>query len=136
MITELRNTITHVSYLSTPGNRERRLTPPKHRDTVLTADVRCHCGPMAYIAMPSRQFAEGEMASARREYRVGLAGFGGRGAGLARFWQGVPGARIVAVADPIPERLDAAEAALGAVACYADHREMLEQADLDILTIG
>lgn len=76
------------------------------------------------------------MASPRREYRIGIAGFGGRGGGLARFWQGVPGARIVAVADPIPERLDAAETALGDAACYADHREMLAEANLDILTIG
>src|SRR5262245_46449941 len=71
-----------------------------------------------------------------REYRVGLAGCGGRGLQLARLWQGMAGAQLVAVADLVPERLDKARSTLGEVACYPDHQSMLAQADLDVVAIG
>ena len=69
-------------------------------------------------------------------YRVGLVGLGGRGSGLARIWHQVPNAQLVAVADLTPERLAAAPVQLGDVACYADHRAMLEGAELDVLTVA
>src|SRR5687768_1093924 len=76
------------------------------------------------------------MATEKREYRVGVVGLGGRGRGLAQYWQGVPGARLVAAADRIPERLDWARDHLDGVVCYPDHQEMLAQADVDVVTIG
>jgi predicted homoserine dehydrogenase-like protein len=62
------------------------------------------------------------MADVQHEYRVGLVGFGGRGAGLVRFWQVVPGAHLVAIADLIPELLDKARGSFGDMACYPDHQ--------------
>jgi predicted dehydrogenase len=61
---------------------------------------------------------------------------GGRGRGLAQYWQGVPNAKLVAVADLAPHLLDVAHATLGDVQCYPDHRSMLEQANLDVVTVG
>lgn len=71
-----------------------------------------------------------------REYRVGVVGLGGRGRQLARHWQGVPGAKVVALADLIPERLDQARTEIGDVPTYADHNAMLADADVDFVTIG
>jgi predicted dehydrogenase len=55
---------------------------------------------------------------------------------LAACWQGVPGARLVAVADPASELVDQTRAEIGDVAGYADHQAMLAAADLDVLTIA
>jgi predicted dehydrogenase len=63
-------------------------------------------------------------------------GFGGRGRGLARFWQGIANARIVAVADLIPELRDKAREALGDVAIFETHEDMLAKEDLDVVTIA
>jgi D-apiose dehydrogenase len=68
-------------------------------------------------------------------YRVGLVGYR-RGRALAEAWQGVEGARLVAVADLLPERRDQARLELGDVSCYPDHTAMLEDAGLDVLTIA
>jgi predicted dehydrogenase len=73
---------------------------------------------------------------AKRDIRVGVVGLGGRGRQLAEYWPGIPGARLVALADLFPERLDQARAKLGDVACYPDHQRMLADADLDVVTIG
>jgi predicted dehydrogenase len=75
------------------------------------------------------------MAS-QREFRVGLVGYRGRGRGLAQAWQGVEGARLVAVADDNPEHLEAARAALDGVETYDYHKKMLDNANLDILTVA
>jgi predicted dehydrogenase len=76
------------------------------------------------------------MPTAGRDYRVGVVGLGGRGRQLAAYWRDVPGAKLVAVADLVPERLDQARAEIGDVACYADHQQMLAGANLNVLTIG
>src|ERR671924_598918 len=76
------------------------------------------------------------MGTPRHEYRVGLVGFGGRGRGLARFWQGISNAHIVAAADLIPARRDQARGALGDVALYETHQDMLTKEDFDIVTIA
>lgn len=75
------------------------------------------------------------MVSAK-EYRVGLVGWGGRGRTLAKHWQGVSNARLVAVADLSPQLLDAARETLGDIECYPDHRSMVEQANLDVVTVA
>jgi predicted dehydrogenase len=48
----------------------------------------------------------------------------------------VEGARLVAVADLLPERRAQAREELGDVACYPDHVAMLEGAGLDVLTVA
>src|SRR5215510_7778024 len=82
--------------------------------------------------MDGKDMASG---SSRPAYRVGLVGYR-RGRALAEAWQGVEGARLVAVADLLPERRAQAQAELGEVECYPDHRAMLAAADLDVLTIA
>jgi UDP-N-acetyl-2-amino-2-deoxyglucuronate dehydrogenase len=69
------------------------------------------------------------------EYRVGLVGYR-RGRSLAQFWRQVPGARLVAVADLVPELLDEARKEFGDISYYPDHLSMLKDARLDILTIA
>lgn len=72
-----------------------------------------------------------------KQYRVGLVGWGGRGSTLAKHWKGVSNASLVAVADLSPELLDKARATLGDdIECYPDHRSMIEQANLDVVTVA
>ena len=59
-----------------------------------------------------------------------------RGRALAEAWRGVEGARLVAVADLLPERREQARQELGEIACYPDHVAMLEAARLDVLTVA
>src|SRR5438093_4157535 len=74
--------------------------------------------------------------SGRRDCRVGIVGVRGRGLSLARYWRLVPGARVVAVADLVPERLEEARRELGDIALYASHLDMLEREDLEVVTVG
>src|SRR6476661_9323484 len=76
------------------------------------------------------------MVGSQASYRVGLVGFGGRGRGLARFWQELPGAELVAVADLLPELLDQAHEVYPDLARYPDHQTLLAAANLDVLTIA
>ena len=76
------------------------------------------------------------MAKPKSEIRVGLVGYRGRGRHLADYWQGVAGARLAAVADMVPEHLDQAREQLGPLEVYPDHQIMLDQANLDIVTIA
>ncbi|MGH2558679.1 MAG: Gfo/Idh/MocA family protein [Thermomicrobiales bacterium] len=76
------------------------------------------------------------MPAARRDYRVGVVGLSGRGRQLASYWTGMADARLVAVADSVPEQLDQTHTEISDVACYADYQQMLAEADLDILTIA
>ena len=46
------------------------------------------------------------------------------------------GARFVAVADDVPQHLDDAREALGDIDVYDNHKGMLDNADLDILTVA
>lgn len=74
--------------------------------------------------------------TSQRRYRVGLAGYGGRARQLGQAWLGVPEAQLVAVADLKPELRDKVRAELPDVAVYESHLDMLNHADLDIVTIG
>ena len=65
------------------------------------------------------------MAESGREYRVGQVGYRGRGKGLAEYWRGVEGARLVAVADLMGEHLENALAEFSDIATYPDHNAML-----------
>ena len=70
-----------------------------------------------------------------REVRVGLAGLGSMGRNHLRVIGANPGARLAAVADPVPEVLEAATIQSGADG-YADPLEMAMKADLDALVIA
>jgi UDP-N-acetylglucosamine 3-dehydrogenase len=70
-----------------------------------------------------------------RELRVGLAGVGSMGRSHLRVLLTRPGARLVAVADPIGASLDAAVAASGASG-YRDAMTMIAQANLDALLVA
>jgi predicted dehydrogenase len=76
------------------------------------------------------------MSAAGRDYRVGVVGLGGRGRQLAAHWRGVPGTRLVAVADLKPELLDKAREMDEEIARYPDHQQMLAEANLDVVTIA
>jgi predicted dehydrogenase len=74
--------------------------------------------------------------SKRSAFRVGVVGVRGRGLSLARYWRLVPGARLVAVADLVPERLAAVRQELGDLALYPSHHDLLAREQLDIVTVG
>ena len=69
-------------------------------------------------------------------YRVGLVGFRGRGRGLANFWNAVPNAKLVALADDVKEHCDEAKELFPGLQTFNSHKEMLDNADIDILTVG
>ena len=71
-----------------------------------------------------------------RELRVGVVGVGGRGRQLASYWKDFPGAKLVAVADFLPELIDQVRADDPSIVGYANHLDMLKDANLDIVTIG
>ena len=65
-------------------------------------------------------------------YRVGLVGFRGRGRGLANFWNAVPNAKLVALADDVKEHCDEAKELFPGLQTFNSHKEMLDNADIDI----
>jgi len=70
-------------------------------------------------------------------YRVGVVGVGDRGLGLAHYLNQVPNARLVAVVDPLPERLDRAAQELGEIALYDHHTSMLQDNKaLDVVVVA
>lgn len=74
--------------------------------------------------------------SQNSHYRVGVVGVGGRGLGVATICAGLPNAKVVAIADLIPERLDKATQKLGEMACYDHHTSMLQHEDLDMVVVA
>ena len=68
---------------------------------------------------------------------IGIAGFGRlvRDIYLPAF-RSIPDARLVAVADPLPESRSAAANRLRSATVYPDHRAMLDQANLDALLVA
>ena len=69
-------------------------------------------------------------------YRVGLVGFRGRGRGLANFWNAVPNAKLVALADDVKEHCDEAKELFPGLQTFNSHKEMLDNSNIDILTVG
>ena len=67
--------------------------------------------------------------------RVGLAGLGAMGRNHLRVLSSRTGCRLVAIADPVPEALDAAAAATGAQP-FAEPLAMIEEAELDALVVA
>ena len=76
--------------------------------------------------------------SMEHPWRVGVIGHTGQGNyghGEDTVWLGIPGARIVAVADADPQGLAAEARKLGGVKAYADYKAMLAEAKPDIAAI-
>jgi predicted dehydrogenase len=67
---------------------------------------------------------------------VGIAGYGYWGPNLARNFQGLPGARLKAVCDPDPRRLDHLKKCQPGAEAYCDFEEMLSRADLDAIAVA
>jgi len=70
-----------------------------------------------------------------REVRVGLAGLGSMGRNHLRVILSRPNSRLVAVADPVAETLDAAVASSGAQG-FSEPLAMIAEADLDAVVIA
>jgi len=64
--------------------------------------------------------------------RVGLVGTGFMGRVHANCWLALPGAELVAIADPTPE---SREKCPGSPEKFATHQEMLANADVDIVDV-
>ena len=75
------------------------------------------------------------MTGRRSHFRVGVVGLG-RGLAVARAVRAVPDAKLVAVADLLPERRAAAAREFGDVACYDHHGAMLRHAALDVIVVA
>ena len=73
--------------------------------------------------------------SPNEQIGIGLIGAGGRGAGLAGGFHQLPGARIVAVADPDEKRSGGTAAKYQAKA-YRDMRQLLEDPAVDAVVIA
>jgi len=72
------------------------------------------------------------------EYRIGVIGHSGQGDyghGVDTVWSHIPGCRVVAVSDPNPAGLQTAKQRLHAQNGYLDYRQMLQQEELDIVSI-
>ncbi|OGD23066.1 MAG: hypothetical protein A2W03_00580 [Candidatus Aminicenantes bacterium RBG_16_63_16] len=68
--------------------------------------------------------------------RFGIIGTGIMGNSLGRVIRNVPQAPIVALADAVPERLEAAGREFGVKALYADYKEMLRKEKLDAVAVA
>jgi predicted dehydrogenase len=75
------------------------------------------------------------MTTNRSPYRFGVVGLG-RGFAVAQAIRDVPNAKLVAVADLLPERLDAAAREFGDIARYDHHRAMLQHEALDVVVVA
>jgi len=78
-------------------------------------------------------------AASPRGYRAGVIGHTGRGHyghGLDLALVGLPGVRLVAVADPDDDGRRRAKARTGAERGYADYREMLAKEALDLVAVA
>jgi UDP-N-acetylglucosamine 3-dehydrogenase len=79
--------------------------------------------------------SRGWQPAADRELRVGLAGLGSMGRNHLRILAGRPDIRLVAVADPVAEALEAAVTASGAQP-FDQPMAMIAEAELDALVIA
>jgi predicted dehydrogenase len=67
---------------------------------------------------------------------VGIAGYGYWGPNLARNFHRLPDARLTAVCDPLPGRLEHLQASHPQVSGYADFAEMLAESGIDALVVA
>jgi predicted dehydrogenase len=87
-------------------------------------------GTAAMMMYPSR------VLGANDRVRVGMIGVGGRGQELLRQVIAVPNAELVAVADIYPRRFDEAKRFAPNLRTFSDHRQLLEQKDIDAVIVA
>jgi len=81
--------------------------------------------------------AGGAYALSADPVNLGVIGTGGRGKGLIRrLMEGIGGLKVVAVADPIPFRLQEGIDAAGGVPGYLDYEELLADSRIDAVIIA
>jgi predicted dehydrogenase len=73
---------------------------------------------------------------ANNDIRVGVCGMGGRGTGAAGQYQKLSDARVVAVCDPDPSRVEKAKSRNKGAEGYTDIRKMLENKDIDAVVVS
>jgi predicted dehydrogenase len=71
-----------------------------------------------------------------RAAAIGSTGHGGFGHQMDRALQGVPGIKLIAVADDDPAGLEAAAKRTGVTQLYSDYRKMLANENIDLVSIG
>ena len=76
------------------------------------------------------------MTATYRAGAIGRTGQGDYGHALDVAYKGIPNVEFIAVADPDPDGRQAAAERTGAEQSYADYREMLEKANLDLVSVG
>jgi len=69
-------------------------------------------------------------------YRVGIIGCGGMGKAHIGWWNALDECQVTAVCDTSQEAMDGAAEVAGEVARYEDFEQMLDEAELDIVTIA
>lgn len=67
--------------------------------------------------------------------RIGLIGAGQIGNNHLTAYQQIPEAKVVAVADLFPDKVDAAKAKFGIADGYADYRDLLARGDIDAVDV-
>jgi hypothetical protein len=87
-------------------------------------------------AIAAPQFVRAQGAAANDAINVAVIGVGGRGNEHIKFIKDVPGVRIVALCDPDSARTAAAAKDLPGVKEYVDLRKLLEDKDIDAVTIA
>src|SRR5579872_2969401 len=87
-------------------------------------------GTAAMMIYPSR------VLGANDRVRVGMIGVGGRGHELLRQVVAVPNAEVVAMADIYPRRFDEAKKVVPNIQTFKDHRQLLDQKDIDAVIIA
>ena len=85
----------------------------------------------AALALPGRN-----VLGANEEVRLGIIGCGGQGNTLGNRFYDQAGTRIVALAEPDQERLDAIHANVPDADPYLDFRELLDRDDVDAVVIA
>src|SRR5215472_4453888 len=80
--------------------------------------------------------ATGTVLGANARLRVGIVGYGERGAQLAREIAASPDTEVIAVADVYQRRLDEAKQLSAAVGIHRDYRSLLETPNLDAVFIA
>ena len=76
------------------------------------------------------------MTASYRAGAIGRTGQGDYGHSLDVAYQGIPNVEFIAVVDPDPDGRQAAAERTGAEQSYADYREMLDKANLDLVSVG
>lgn len=90
-------------------------------------------GTAAVAAMASVHYLPSRVFGANERLNVGVIGVGGRGAaGLSA----AASQNVAAVCDVVRDSVDAAARAFPKARAYADYRQLLDQKDLDAVTIG